>query len=77
MASRADRRSPSPTALTAVCIVGLSMSASILVLLVPSPLRPEAQIHPLVVVGLVALCVAFTTGARYWRPQAPQPDLSS
>ncbi|GAA2038912.1 hypothetical protein WDZ16_16555 [Pseudokineococcus marinus] len=76
MAPRADRWSPSPTALTVACIAGLSVSASILILLVPTLLRPDAQVHPLVVVGLVALCAAFTTGVRYWRPQAPQSDLS-
>lgn len=65
---------PSPTVLAAVCIAGFALSASILILLVPTFFDSAAQVHPLVIVGLVALCAAFAVGARYWRPPAPEPE---
>lgn len=65
---------PGPTALAAVCIAGFALSASILILLVPTFFHPAAQVHPLVIVGLAVLCAAFTLGARYWRPPAPEPE---
>ena len=65
---------PGPTALAAACIVGLALSASTLILLLPTFFHPAAQVHPLVAVGLVALCVTFALGARYWRPSAPGPE---
>ncbi|MCL3860647.1 hypothetical protein [Actinotalea sp. K2] len=76
MESSRDRWWPSPTALSALCIVGLAVSASILMLLVPSLFLSGAQVHPLVVVGLVAVSAGFAVGARYWRPEAPRPDFS-
>lgn len=76
MDRRGDRWSPSPTALTAMCIAGLSVSASTLILLIPALFGSGAQVHPLVIVGLVVLSAAFAAGARYWRPQAPGADLS-
>lgn len=75
MDRRGDRWSPSPTALAAVCIGSLAVSASILVLVIPVLFQSGAQVHPLVVVGLVVLSAAFAVGARYWRPQAPGATL--
>lgn len=62
---------PGPTGLAAVCIAGFALSASILILLVPTFFDSAAQVHPLVIVGLIVLCAAFALGARYWRPSAP------
>lgn len=76
MNRRGERSSPSATALTALCIAGFSVSASILVLLVPTFFESGAQVHPLVIVGLVALSAGFAVGARYWHPPAPESDES-
>lgn len=76
MERRGDLWSPSPTALTVVCIAGFSISASTLIMLVPTLFQPAAQVHPLVLAGLVVLSAAFAAGARYWRPQAPRANLS-
>ncbi|MGZ0710907.1 hypothetical protein ACWPKO_21530 (plasmid) [Coraliomargarita sp. W4R53] len=66
---------PSVTALSALCIIGFSVSASILILFIPSLFQSGAEVHPLVVAGLVALSVTFAVGARCWRPEAPVHDL--
>lgn len=68
---RAPRR-PSPTALAVSCLAGLSLSAAVLILLVPTLFRPDGQVHPLVLVGLAALGVVFAVGARHWRSRAEE-----
>lgn len=74
---RSKRRwRPSLAALSALCIVGLSVSASIFILLIPSLFQSEGGVHPLVVAGFVMLSASFAVGARYWRPEAPGHDLN-
>ena len=59
---------PSPAAITAMRTLGLAVSASTLIVVVPSLLHRGAHVHLLALVSLVALSTALAASARYWRP---------
>lgn len=54
-----------------VSLVSLTISAAVLILLIPSLFRPGEQVDIWLVGGLAVLVVAFAAGTRRWRPPTP------
>jgi hypothetical protein len=59
------------TLLFIVSLVGMAISAAVLILLIPSLFRPGEQVDIWLVGGLAVLVVALAAGARRWRPPTP------
>ncbi|MFV2102284.1 hypothetical protein [Micromonospora sp. LOL_024] len=56
------------TVLFVVCLLGMAVSSSVLILLVPSLFQPGEQVS-LWALGLPAgLAVGFAVGSLHWRP---------
>lgn len=62
------------TRLFVVSLLGMAMSASALMLCIPSLFRPGEQGSFWVLGVLACLTVAFAVGTRYWRPSTLHPD---
>lgn len=53
-----------------VSLAGMTISAAVLILLIPSLFRSGGQSSVWAVGILACLAVAFAVGTRYWRPSA-------
>lgn len=61
------------TLLFIVSLVGMAVSAAVLILLIPSLFGPGEQVDIWLVGGLAVLVVAFAAGTRRWRWRPPTP----
>lgn len=55
-------------------LVGMAVSAAVLILLIPSLFRSDEQASVWAVAVLACLAVAFAVGTRYWRPPTSTSD---
>lgn len=65
---------PRQTWLFVASLTGMSVSAAVLILLVPSLFRADAQVATWVVGVLAGLVMAFGFAALYWRPSISPRD---
>ncbi|GAA0988979.1 hypothetical protein ENKNEFLB_02871 [Nocardioides aquaticus] len=56
------------TKLFVVSLLGLAVSAAVLILLIPSLFGSGEHADTWLVVGLALVAAAFAVGTRYWRP---------
>ncbi|PRW62948.1 hypothetical protein [Actinopolyspora mortivallis] len=61
------------TRLFVVSLAGMSVSAAVLMLLIPSLFHADEQPSFWGLGVLACLTVAFAVGARYWRPSTSRP----
>ena len=57
------------------CIIGMAISGSVLVLLIPALFRPESQSNIWIPVVLGCLFLVFAAGARHWKPSLLNTDV--
>lgn len=55
-------------------LLGMSVSASVLILLIPSLFRPGEQANLWVFGGLACLSLCLAVGTLYWRPSTSNPS---